>query len=119
MPTGPHVLIALSISYWSAMYGVNLQLAYNICYLESSYNPQAVGDNGKAVGLWQWHKPSIDYVNRKMVEAGEIEKMPEEDTRKDIWFSTQAAMYTMGKLGLYRWWSTYERAKRLTSHYTE
>jgi len=107
-------MILWSILNWSAEYEVNPMLAYNICFLESRCGPQAVGDGELAVGLWQWHKPSIEYVLRKMVEAGELEEMPEGDARKNIWLSTQAAMYAMGRLGLYRWWSTYSAAKART-----
>lgn len=108
----PYNLILWSIVFWSGKYDVNPLLAYNICFLESTCNPHAVGDDGEAIGLWQWHEESFDHVVRKMVAAGEIEHPPDAGARKSIWTSTKVAMYAMGKLDLYDWWSTYEVAKR-------
>lgn len=81
-------------------YGVDPMLALEICRLESSFRPEAVGDEGKAVGLWQWHLKSWDHVRLKMGIIGDdMRAWPRE--------STLAAMYAMGELDLYRWWSTY------------
>lgn len=35
--------------------GVDARRAVQTVYLESRWNPEAVGDNGLAVGLWQFH----------------------------------------------------------------
>lgn len=82
------------------LYGVDPALALCICRSESSFNPRAVGDEGRAVGLWQWHLPSWEHVRRSM-------DLPATDLRADVVESTEAAMYAMSVLGLYHWWSTY------------
>lgn len=100
------------IKYWAIMYGVSVDYAQEIAFLESSLNPFAVGDNGAAVGLYQWHDTSIQYVLRKMVDNGELQCIPEGDVRRDVQLSTRAAMYAMGVLDLDRWWSTANKARR-------
>jgi len=84
-------------------YGVHPGLAVIIARRESSFDPDAVGDNGKAVGLWQWHLKSWSHVRKKM-------GMLCVDDRRDPWESTVTAMYAMSVLHLYRWWSTYKPA---------
>jgi len=87
----------------SRSYGVNECLALRIAYHESEFNPYAEGDDGKAVGLWQWHLPSWHHVRDKMGR-------PLDDERSQPWASTDTAMYAMGVLGLWQWWSTLEMA---------
>jgi len=84
-------------------YGVCPGLAVIICRRESSFNPTAVGDQGQAVGLWQWHIASWNQVRDSMGLRGL-------DLRKDPYESTITAMFAMGVLHLYRWWSTYKPA---------
>jgi len=84
-------------------YGVHPGLAVIIARRESSFDPDAVGDNGDAVGLWQWHWKSWHYVREKM-------GLDTFDGRADPWESTVTAMYAMSVLHLYRWWSTYQPA---------
>jgi len=84
-------------------YGVNPYVAQAICRRESAFNPLAIGDNGDAVGLWQWHLSSWEFVRAKMGRSLE-------DDRADEIESTETALYAMGILGLSRWWSTYEAA---------
>lgn len=84
-------------------YHVNATIALEICRLESGFKPDAVGDNGAAVGLYQWHKQSWEHVRRLMGEAPT-------DCRLDPWQNIATAMYAMGCQGLYTWWSTYQAA---------
>jgi len=84
----------------AGLYGVDPELALCICRRESSFNNRAVGDEGEAVGLWQWHKTSWDHVRRSM-------DLSTTDHRANIVESTEAAMYAMSDLGLYHWWATY------------
>jgi len=84
-------------------YGVRPGLAVSICRRESGFDPMAVGDNGAALGLYQWHKPSWTHVRVRM-NRGIL------DLRHDPFAATETAMYAMGILGLYGWWSTYQAA---------
>ena len=84
----------------ASVFGVDAGLAIQICRLESGFNPDAVGDNGDAVGLWQWHKGSWNYVRQRM-------DRPIDWPREDPWESTLTAMYAMGVLNLYHWWATF------------
>jgi len=72
---------------------------------ESSLDAGAVGDDGAAVGLWQWHLSSWECVRAHM-------NAPLDDLRADAWESTRTAMYAMGELDLYHWWSTDEKCGR-------
>jgi len=87
----------------ASAYGVHPGLAVIIARRESSFRTAVVGDAGKAVGLWQWHLPSWCHVREKM-------GLDIVDLRDDPWESTLTAMYAMGVLHLYRWWSTYKPA---------
>jgi len=87
----------------ASSYGVHPRLAVIIARRESSFYPDAVGDKGDAIGLWQWHLASWTHVRVKM-------GLDTKDMRSDPWESTITAMYAMGVLHLYKWWSTYKPA---------
>ena len=44
-------------------------IAGNI-FVESSYNPQAIGDSGKSFGLAQWHKSRWESLNSWTIKKG-------------------------------------------------
>lgn len=46
--------------------GVNPQLALGIATRESKLNPNAVGDHGTSIGLWQVHLPAHPSISREM-----------------------------------------------------
>lgn len=92
--------ILLAILLAAKMYGVSPEYMLCVASYESDFRPAAVGDNGKAVGLYQWHKPSWEYVRGKMGED------PDPELREGPTEAAQTAAYAMGELGLYRWWST-------------
>lgn len=77
--------------------------AYFSCIVEreSEWNPQAIGDDGAAVGLWQWHLGSWEYVRDRM-------GLPTDDERDSPIESTRTAAYAIGVLGLDDWWSAAE-----------
>lgn len=99
-------LILCFIAFWAGYYGVDTEVANELCFLESGFNHNAIGDDGKAVGLYQWHEGSLEYVEDKMKESGDIPKDYTLD-RNDIHDSTRAAMYAIAELGLEDWWSAY------------
>ena len=47
------ILIADLIRYYSRFYGVDENLMLAVVKCESNFNPQAIGDHGRAKGLWQ------------------------------------------------------------------
>ena len=84
-------------------YGLAPRYAACICQRESGFDAQAVGDQGKAVGLWQWHLPAWQTIRRAM-------SLSEADERADAIASTQTALWALqhGYAGL---WSTAEGCK--------
>ncbi len=104
--------IRLMIQALAPAFGVDPRLACEIVRLESSFRPWAIGDDGLAVGLWQWHYQSWVYVRRQMAKAGFDITEIEADKRADIFESTITALYAIGQMGLGHWWSTYKIALR-------
>lgn len=85
-------------------FGVDPVIALLVVEYESSWNPEAVGDSGAAVGLYQWHLPSWELVRKHMGASLE-------DLRSSPVESTITTMYAWKRMGLQHWWTTYERAK--------
>ena len=79
-------------------FGVEPERAACIVRLESEWDPAAIGDDGAAVGLWQWHMASWRHVRRQM-------GLSTEDRRMDPVESTATALFAIGRLGLGRWWT--------------
>jgi len=95
--------VILLIRVLAPLYGVDPDLALVICRRESAFDPRAIGDGGAAHGLWQWHIDSWEHVRYRMGRSLD-------DRRFDALESTETALYAMGVLHLYRWWSTFEPA---------
>ena len=101
-----------SLSYMNAVvevcaniYSVDADLCRCIVNRESEWNPNARGDEGTSVGLWQWKEESIRYAFDEMgVRWGWIQNG---DPRLNIWASTLAACYALNQ-GWGHWWTTYE-----------
>ena len=66
---------------------------------ESEWNPNAVGDDGQAVGLWQWHLDSWEYVRKRMGKDTT-------DLRADPFASSMTALFAIGRLDLGSWWTS-------------
>lgn len=98
------ILLAIILALAPA-YGVDPELAIEICRLESDFDCYEPGDDGLAMGPWQFHLASWECVRTHM-------GLPLDDLRTDPYESTRTAMHAMGNMGLYRWWSTYEIALR-------
>ncbi len=88
------------VSLLANIYGVPPDYARCIVENESAFNHIAIGDNNRALGLWQWHEPSWRHVRGKMGLD------PDPQLRADPFESTVTALYAMTRLNLYRWWST-------------
>ena len=71
---------------------------------ESEWKVNAVGDNGDAVGLWQWHEESIRTAFWDMGIGWDWKDNG--DPRLNVWASTLAACHALSKG--WRWWPTQE-----------
>jgi len=50
----------LALSHYSRTYGINYFLLHNVVQCESSFNDEAVGDEGLAYSLAQYHEKTFD-----------------------------------------------------------
>ena len=84
---------------------------YGVCIVteESHWNASAVGDDGAAVGYWQWHKGSINWALADMGIAWDWEAQG--DPRLDVHVATVAAAHMMCE-GYAHWWSRADRICR-------
>jgi len=78
-------------------FGVEPERAACIVRLESQWDPMAIGDDGAAVGLWQWHLASWRHVRARM-------GLSLEDRRHDPVASTSVALWWI-RQGYGHWWS--------------
>jgi hypothetical protein len=87
------------------MYGLDPVVVACICQQESGWDPRAVSEDRKHLGLFQWSLPSFRETRKAMGDSDW-----EVDARFDAWVSTETAMYAMshGHLG---WWSTADKCK--------
>lgn len=98
------LLAALSLSPQEALVramaeamGVDADYAACIVRRESEWDADAVGDQGRARGLWQWHLGSWRHVRAKM-------GLSIEDRRDDPVASTSAALWWI-RQGYGHWWT--------------
>lgn len=75
---------------------------------ESRYNPNAIGDMGLAVGLWQWHEESIKTALRDMGIVWDWRENG--DPRLNVWASTLAACHALNQG--WDWWATQKGCDR-------
>lgn len=64
MPTDPKGLI----EHFADVYGANTNELLTVAFCESGYKPHAVGDGGRAVGVFQYHKPTFISYSKKLGE---------------------------------------------------
>ena len=85
------------IKKWARHYGVDEEFALCVAVNESSLDPLAVGDSGKAVGLFQWHLGSWRIMRKKMGLSTVDQRLnPEESAR--------TAMFAIAN-GYSHWWT--------------
>lgn len=79
---------------YSDKYQVNPMLIECILFNESGFNPEAVGDSGKAVGISQFHYPTWKSFRQKMGESTQdLRKSPEEAIKTLSWAISQGLKY--------------------------
>jgi len=98
--------LVLAILAIARQYDVSEQYMECIIYHESAGDPAAVGDEGEAIGLLQWHEDSWRFVREKMGED------PSPELRWNPIESAKTAAYAMRQLGLWHWWSTHDMCKQ-------
>ena len=90
--------IEAMIEHVAEAMGVNPEYAACIAYHESRFDSDAVGDQGRALGLYQWHYPSWVHVRQHM-------GLSTDDLRGDPVQATVTAVWAW-KHGYRHWWST-------------
>ena len=66
--------------------GVDPEFAACVVRHESEFDPLAVGDTGKARGMWQWHLPSWRHIRRAMgLSVADRRADPVEATVTALW----------------------------------
>jgi hypothetical protein len=93
--TGDEVLAAVKM--WALYYEVDEAYALCIAHRESSLNQTAVGDDGNAIGLWQFWLPTWEMFRKKM-------QATPDDLRGDLHESTRTAMWAFAN-GYARHWA--------------
>ncbi|MFA5987453.1 MAG: transglycosylase SLT domain-containing protein [Candidatus Paceibacterota bacterium] len=90
------------IEKYSKQYELPKQLALDIAACESNLKPTAVGDGGKAYGIYQFHKPTFSLLSKKMGEKLDYYSI-EDNIRLAIWaISTDRGFH----------WSCYNKLAR-------
>ena len=72
------------ISFYSQKYAVSEQLVSCVIEKESSFDPLAIGDNGKAVGLGQFHLATWRTFRAKMGLDGKDERTDKAEAIKTL-----------------------------------
>jgi len=90
------------ITLYSRRYGMKESLAVRIAACESQFKTDAVGDNGKAYGVFQFHKPTFEEFSRKFGEELEYTN-PEHNIKLAVWALTH---------GLESHWTCYGKVTR-------
>ncbi len=90
------------IQKYSNQYEVSQKLALDIAACESSLKPTALGDGGKAYGIYQFHKPTFELFSKKLGE-----KLNYYNTEDNIKLAIWALANDKG-----HHWSCYKKLKR-------
>ncbi len=64
---------------YAAVYGVDPDYAVAVAKCESELKTTAVGDGGRAHGVFQFHKPTFEMFAKKMGQTGMLEYRDTED----------------------------------------
>lgn len=90
------------IEFCANIYALDAVNCHCIVEHESEWNPNAQGDNGKSVGLWQWREESIRYALSDMKIVWDWAENG--DPRLSVWASTLTACHALDQG--WNWWST-------------
>ena len=92
--------VETTIRRWARHYNVDEEFLVCIARAESALNPNAVGDEGLALGLFQWHAPSWILMREAMGLSAWTW------LRLDANESAKTTAYAIGVMKLDRWWAT-------------
>lgn len=87
---------------YSKKYEVDQNLSLAVAKCESQLNPVAVGDSGKAYGVYQFHKPTFDMFSKMMREKLNY-KSTEDNIKVAVWALSN---------GLEDHWTCYEKVTK-------
>ena len=93
--------IEAAIRRWAIYYEVSDTYALCVARRESHFVLDAVGDDGNAIGLWQFWLPTWEMFRKKM-------KATTDDQREDLNESTRTAMWAFAN-GYARHWAPVKR----------
>ncbi len=78
---------------YADQYEIDRELALNVALCESELKTTAIGDGGKARGVYQFHKPTFDLLSKKMGEKMDY-KNTEDNIKLAMWaFSTDRGFH--------------------------
>lgn len=72
------------IEKYSAEYNYSKKTAKAVAYCESEYKANAVGDHGKAYGVYQFHRATFEMFSKQMGEKLDYYN-PEDNIKLAIW----------------------------------
>lgn len=77
------------IEFYADMYGVKKEVALKVAACESEYKTTALGDNGKAYGVFQFHKPTFTEFAKKFGDDSLEYKNVEHSIELAMWAISQ------------------------------
>jgi len=90
-----------AVSRWSRYYRIDVGFALCVARHESDFDTQAVGDDGEAVGLYQFLLPTWQMFRKKM-------GLPGDDHRLDAEESVKTACWAFAH-GYRRYWAVVKK----------
>lgn len=81
------------IEFYANMYGVKKEVAIQVARCESEFKLTAVGDGGKAYGVFQFHKPTFTEFAKKFGDETLEYKNFEHQTELAVWAISQGKGY--------------------------
>mgnify|MGYP001607984416 CR=1 FL=1 len=73
------------IEFYADMYGVKREVALKVAQCESEFKTTAVGDSGKAYGVFQFHKPTFTEFSQKFGDESLEYKNVEHSIELAMW----------------------------------
>ena len=101
--TAAILLSQQAVDYWCHEYDIPYAYGAEIARLESNWDPQAMGDEGEAIGLFQFHPATWRWARKKMGLD------PSLNIRLSQWESARTWAWLCHE-GHADWWTAHEKA---------
>jgi soluble lytic murein transglycosylase-like protein len=88
------------IKKYSEHYDYSEKIALKVASCESEFKPTALGDGGKAYGIYQFHKPTFNEFAKKLEK---LEKLPEKMDYHDTEDNIKLAIWALSKDKGHHW----------------